>query len=117
MLSVPLAVRLVARVTPDAAQFVIIGIDNKVFWDSDAKQVHSPPGKDAVSILDISDRMNPRIVARLALMNSVFAPPVNFAITPDESLALVANSMDWVQAGGAWKGAPGSDICVTDLTA
>jgi len=30
---------LVASATPAAAQFVIIGIDNKVFWDSDAKPV------------------------------------------------------------------------------
>ena len=117
MLSVALAMCLVASVTPAAAQFVIIGIDNKVFWDSDAKQLLSPPGKDAVAILDISERMNPRIVASLALMNSVFGPPVNLAITPDESLALVANSMDWVQDGGAWKGVPGSDIFVIDLKA
>jgi len=41
MLSVALAMCLVASVTPAAAQFVIIGIDNKVFWDSDAKQVLS----------------------------------------------------------------------------
>src|SRR5947199_172430 len=112
MLSVALAMCLVASATPAASQFVIIGIDNKVFWDSDAKPVLSPPGKDAVIILDISDRMNPRIVASLALMNSVFGPPVNLAITPDESLALVANSMDWVQDGAAWKGVPGSDMLV-----
>ena len=117
MLSVMLAMCLLAGVTPAAAQFVIIGIDNKVFWDSDAKQVLSPPGKDVVTILDISDRMNPRSVASLALMNSVFGPPVNLAITPDESLALVANSLDWVQDGGAWKGVPGSDIFVIDLKA
>jgi DNA-binding beta-propeller fold protein YncE len=116
-LSVALVMCLVASVTPAAAQFVIIGIDNKVFWDSDAKPILSPPGKDAVTILDISDRMNPRIVASLALMNSVFGPPVNLAITPDESLALVANSMDWVQDGGAWKGVPGSDVFVIDLKA
>src|SRR5438034_9319827 len=78
-------------------------------------RVLPPPGKDAVTILDISDRMNPRIVASLALMNSVFGPPVNLAITPDETLALVANSMDWVQDGAAWKGVPGSDIFVIDL--
>jgi len=50
-------------------------------------------------------------------MNSVFGPPVNLAITPDESLALVANSMDWVQDGGAWKGAPANDVYVIDLKA
>src|SRR5205809_5998122 len=93
MLSVALAMCLVASVTPAAAQFVIIGIDNKVFWDSDAKPVLYPPRKDAVTILDISDRMNPRIVASLALMNSVFGQPVKLAITSDEILALSANSM------------------------
>src|SRR6267378_257838 len=117
ILSVALAMCLVASVTPAAAQFVIIGIDNKVFWDSDAKQVLSPPGKDAVIILDISYRMNPRIVASLPLMNSVYGPPTNLAITPDESLALVANSMDWIQDGTAWKAVPGNDIFVIDLKA
>ena len=100
---------------PALAQHVIVGIDNKVFWDADGKPLFSPPGKDAVAVLDISDRLNPRLVASLPLMNSVFGPPVNLAITPDESLALVANSMDWVQDGSAWKGVPGNDIFVIDL--
>src|SRR2546425_12432060 len=97
ILSVALAMCLMASVTPAAAQFVIIGIDNKVFWDSDAKPILSSPGKDAVIVLDISDRMNPRIVASLAPMKSWLGPPVNLAITPDASLALGAHSMDWGQ--------------------
>ena len=99
------------------AQHMIIGVDNKVYWDADGKPVFSPPGKDAVVVVDIADRLNPRIVGTLPLMNSVFGPPTNLAITPDESLALVANSMDWVQDGAAWKGAPGNDIFVIDLKA
>ncbi len=99
------------------AQHIIVGIDNKVFWDANGKPLFSEPGKDVVVVLDISDRMNPRIVANLPLMNSVFGPPVNLAITPDENLALVANSMDWVQEGGAWKGAPANDVYVIDLKA
>jgi YVTN family beta-propeller protein len=99
------------------AQHMIIGVDNKVYWDADGKPVFSPPGKDAVVVVDIADRLNPRIVGTLPLMNSVFGPPTNLAITPDESLALVANSMDWVQEGGAWKGVPGNDIFVIDLKA
>ncbi|HET7363784.1 MAG TPA: YncE family protein [Burkholderiales bacterium] len=100
------------------AQHVIVGIDSKVFWDENGKPLFSPPGKDAVVILDIKDRMNPRIVASLPLMNSVFGPPVNLAITPGESLALVANSMDWVQEADAWKAAPSStDVFVIDLKA
>jgi YVTN family beta-propeller protein len=114
---VALVVFLAAGVAPATAQHVVVGIDNKVFWDHEGKPILSPPGKDAVTILDISDRANPRIVASLPLMNSVFGPPVNLAITPDESLALVANSMDWVQDGGAWKGVPGNDIFVIDLKA
>ncbi len=99
------------------AQHILVGIDNKVFWDSEGKPVFSAPGKDAVVVLDISDRTNPRTVVTLPLMNSVFGPPVNLAISPDESLALVANSMDWVQDGGAWKGAPANDLFVIDLKA
>jgi DNA-binding beta-propeller fold protein YncE len=112
-----LALCLGACAVPSGAQHLIVGIDNKVYWDAEGKAVLSPPGKDAVAILDISDRLNPRLVASLPLMNSVYGPPTNLAITPDESLALVANSMDWVQDGGAWKAAPGNDIFVIDLKA
>jgi len=97
------------------AQHIVVGIDNKVFWDENGKPMFSAPGKDAVIVLDIKDRMHPRVVASLPLMNSVFGPPVNLAITPDESLALVANSMDWVQEGDAWKGTPSTDLFVIDL--
>lgn len=116
-LSSALALCLGAWVAPVWAQHVIVGIDNKVFWDSEGKAVFSAPGKDAVVVLDISDRLAPRLVTSLPLMNSVFGPPVNLAITPDESLALVANSLDWVQDGGAWKNAPANDIFVIDLQA
>src|SRR5258706_12234374 len=102
---------------PAYAQHMIVGIDNKVYWDAEGKPVLSPPGKDAVAIYDIGDRMNPRLVASLPLMNSVYGPPTNLAITPADSLALVANSMDWVQDGGAWKASPGNDIFVIDLKA
>ena len=66
-----LALCLGASVGPAYAQHVIVGIDNKVFWDAEGKLVLSPPGKDAVAILDIGDRLNPRLVASLPLMNSV----------------------------------------------
>jgi DNA-binding beta-propeller fold protein YncE len=104
-----------SSMSPVWAQHVIVGLDSKVFWDENGKPLFSAPGKDAVLVLDIKDRMNPRIVTSLPLMNSVFGPPVNLAITPDESLALVANSMDWVQEGDAWKGAPSNDLFVIDL--
>jgi len=112
-----LAMCLGTLAAPATAQHIIVGVDNKVFWDAEGKQSFYPPGKDSVVILDIADRENPRVVGTLPLMNSVFGPPVNLAIAPDESLALVANSFDWVQDGSAWKNVPSSDIFVIDLKA
>src|SRR5436190_939257 len=112
-----LAACLGALVAPVYAQLMIVGIDNKVYWDAEGKAILSPPGKDAVAVYDIGDRLNPKLVGSLQLMNSVYGPPTNLAITPDESLALVANSMDWVQDGSAWKASPGNDIFVIDLKA
>lgn len=99
------------------AQLMIIGNDEKVTWDDAGKAVFLPPGKDTVSIVDISNREAPRILASLPLMNSIFGPPTNLQITPDGKLALVANSMAWVQDGGAWKPAPDTKLYVIDLTA
>jgi DNA-binding beta-propeller fold protein YncE len=97
------------------AQLLITGNDEKQSWDAAGKPVFLPPGKDTVSIIDIKNRTKPRIVASLPLMNTVVGPPTNVAITPDESIALVANSMDWVQDGGAWKGQPDNKVYVIDL--
>jgi len=114
-LSGALAVCLGLWVAPALAQHIVVGVDNKVYWGADGKVMLSPPGKDAVVVLDISDRLNPKLVANLPLMNSVYGPPVNLAITPDESLALVANSFDWVADGSSWKGVPSNDLFVIDL--
>jgi DNA-binding beta-propeller fold protein YncE len=80
--------------------------------------VYSPAGKDTVSIIDIgTDPLSPRILINLPLTNSLFGPPVNLAITPDESLALVANSMDAERDGAGWKMVPDNKLYVIDLTA
>ena len=69
-----------------------------------------------MSIIDIADPAKPKIVVNLPLMNTITRPPVNLAITPDQHLALVANSLDWVKEGDAWKGVPDNKIYVIDLT-
>jgi DNA-binding beta-propeller fold protein YncE len=115
----PLAVMLVVvlLVAPAlAADLMIIGNDEKVWWDDAGKPTFRAPGKDTVTIVDITNREAPKIVANLPLTNSIFGPPVNLAITPDGSLALVANSMEWVQDGSAWKPGPDNKIYVIDLT-
>jgi DNA-binding beta-propeller fold protein YncE len=99
-----------------SAQLMIIGNDEKVTWDDAGKQIFMAPGKDTVSIVEISDRESPKIIANLPLTNSIIGPPTNLAITPDERLAIVANSVDNVQDGGAWKPVPDNKLYVIDLT-
>jgi DNA-binding beta-propeller fold protein YncE len=98
------------------AQYLIVGNDEKVAF-KDGKPVLSLPGKDTVSIIDIRDRAKPRIVVNLPLENSVFGPPTNLAITPDDKLALVANSFDVVKDGDTLKSVPDNKLFVIDLTA
>src|ERR1700719_3847498 len=98
------------------AQLLITGNDEKISFDETGKTVTHPPGKDTVSIIDIREPTKPRIVANLPLMNTITGPPVNLAITPDQHLALVANSLDWVKDGEGWKGMPDNKINVIDLT-
>ena len=98
-------------------ELMIVGNDEKVTWDSAGKTAFLPPGKDSVLVVDIgTDPLAPAIVANLPLMNSIFGPPVNLAITPDEGLALVANSMDWAKDGAGWKPVPDNKLYVIDLT-
>ena len=99
-----------------SAQLMIIGNDEKVMWDDAGKLVVMAPGKDTVSIVDISTPESPRIVANLPLMNSIFGPPTNLAITPDERLAIVANSVNPVPDGAGLKFVPDNKLYVIDLT-
>jgi DNA-binding beta-propeller fold protein YncE len=99
-------------------ELMIVGNDEKVSWDAAGKTLLLPPGKDSVLVVDIgTDPLAPRIIANLPLMNSIFGPPVNLAITPDEGLALVANSMDWQKDGDKWKPVPDNKLYVIDLKA
>ncbi len=99
-------------------ELMVVGNDEKVGVSDAGVFVFDAPGKDSVSIIDIgTDPLAPKIIANLPLMNSLFGPPTNLAITPDESLALVANSMDWVKDGAAWKPVPDNKLYVIDLTA
>jgi DNA-binding beta-propeller fold protein YncE len=109
---------LLAPASIARAQLLITGNDEKVrFEPATGKTVNQAPGKDTVSIVDIHDPVKPRIVVNLPLMNTIIGPPVNLAITPDQHLALVANSLDWVKDGESWKGVPDNKIYVIDLTA
>jgi DNA-binding beta-propeller fold protein YncE len=98
-------------------EFMLVGIDTKAVFADDGALKNVAPGKDVVTIVDIgTDPAHPRIVASLPLMNSIFGPPTNLAVTPDGTLGLVANSMDWTQEGANWKAVPDNKLYVIDLT-
>ena len=97
---------------------MIVGNDEKIGWNDAGALVTSPPGRDTVAVIDIgTDPLAPRMVATLPLMNSIFGPPVNLAITPDERLALVANPVNPVEESGAVKQVPDNRLWVIDLEA
>lgn len=100
-----------------AKPLMIVGLDEKVWWDDDGKTILSPPGKDQVLIADLADPENPKIVATLPLKNSIVGPPVNVDIDPTGSVALVADSVDVVKEGEALKQVPDNKLYVIDLKA
>jgi DNA-binding beta-propeller fold protein YncE len=115
-----LAAAAILAFGPEAAHcapFMIVGNDEKLLWDDNFKPVLSPPGKDSVLIIDLADPLNPKIVASLPLKNSVVGPPVNVAIDPTQSIALVADSMDVIKDGEALKQVPDDKIYIIDLKA
>lgn len=98
-------------------ELMIVGNDEKLSWDSTGKVVLSAQGRDSVSIIDIgTDPLSPKIIANLPLPNTIAGPPVNLAITPDETLAIVANSINVVSENGFFKQVPDNRLWVIDLT-
>lgn len=99
-------------------ELMIVGNDEKQSWDEAGRVVLGAQGKDTVSIIDIgTDPLAPRILVNLPLDNTIAGPPVNLAITPDEGLALVANSLNVVEEGGVRKQVPDNRLWVIDLNA
>jgi DNA-binding beta-propeller fold protein YncE len=98
-----------------ARPFMIVGNDEKVWWDDDGKTVLSAPGKDSVLIVDLANPEDPKIVASLPLKNSIVGPPVNLDIDPSGTMALVADSVDVTRDGDALKQVPDNKIYVIDL--
>jgi len=97
---------------------MIVGNDEKQSWNDAGAGVLAPSGRDTVDVVDIgSDPLAPRTIASLPLTNTIVGPPVNLAITPDEGLALVANSINIVDEGGTLKQVPDNRLWVIDLNA
>ena len=112
-----IAILISATSLVTAKPFMIVGNDEKVIWDDEGKGIFSAPGRDSVLIVDLANPEDPKIVANLPLKNSVVGPPVNLAIDPTGSIALVADSVNNVQDGSALKQVPDDKIHVIDMRA
>ena len=98
-------------------ELMIVANDEKLAWDNDGKVILSAAGRDTLSIIDIgTDPLAPKIIINLPLPNTIAGPPVNLAITPDETLAIVANSLNVVNENGVFKQVPDNRLWVIDLT-
>ena len=98
-------------------QVLIIGNDEKQGWDENAKPILREPGKDTLSVLDISKPDAPQITATIPLINSVVGPPTNLAVTPAGDLAFVANSVEPVVQGWGHRLEPDNKVFMIDLKA
>jgi DNA-binding beta-propeller fold protein YncE len=104
--------------SPGKRELMLVANDEKQSWNDAGAAVFSMAGRDTLSIVDIgTDPLAPKIIVNLPLTNTIVGPPVNLAITPDESLAIVANSINVVEEGGVRKQVPDNRLWVIDLTA
>jgi DNA-binding beta-propeller fold protein YncE len=99
------------------AQILIVGNDEKQGWDENGKPIFREPGKDTLTVIDISKPDTPRITSSIPLMNSVVGPPTNLAITPAGDIALVANSVEPVVQGWGHRLEPDNKVFLIDLKA
>ncbi len=100
-----------------SAQILIVGNDEKQGWDENGKPILREPGKDTLSVIDVSKPDTPRITSSIPLMNSVVGPPTNLAISPTGDIALVANSLEPVVQGWGQRLEPDNKVFLIDLKA
>ena len=103
---------------PPQRQLMLVANDEKQSWDDAGAVKLGAPGRDTLQILDIgTDPLAPRSIGTLPLDNTIAGPPTNLAITADERLALVANSVNVVEENGVRRQVPDNRLFVIDLTA
>jgi DNA-binding beta-propeller fold protein YncE len=78
--------------------------------------VNTPGGQDTISIIDMSTEA-PNVVTVSEVGNSIFGPPTNLVITPDEHMILVAEAVRVVEEEGKPTIVKGNLVHVIDLTA
>lgn len=113
-----LSVSLVRAAAPEH-EILAVGIDRKFAYDDAGKRQALEPGRDEVAFYDIKDPAKPALLGAVPLENSIVGPPTNIAITPNQSLALIASALrsDRTKDNAGWTSAPSDDLHVVDLDA
>jgi DNA-binding beta-propeller fold protein YncE len=109
-----LAVAVAAPVVADA-QIAVSANDNKVALVNGVVTVVNGAPPDTVSVLDLK-ASPPRVIGEVQAPASVVGPPLNVAVTPDESLALVTAS-NKLDPNDRTKQTPNDQVSVIDLKA
>jgi DNA-binding beta-propeller fold protein YncE len=99
-----------------APEILAIGIDRKFAYE-DNQRVTLEGGHDEIIFYELTDPAKPVRIGSLPLENSIVGPPTNIAITPDQRLALIANSLHSEAVPGGWKTTPSDELFVVDLAA
>ena len=101
-----------------SADLMIIANDEKISFTPEGVELRMPERADSDTVLvydTASDPEAPSLVAKLALQSSVYGPPTNLAITPDQTLAFVTNPVRLEIEGGQPVVVPHDELHVIDL--
>ena len=101
-----------------SADLMLIANDEKISFTEEGAELRMPERaeRDTVCIYDIaSDPEAPTLLARLSLQSSVYGPPTNLVVTPDETLAFVTNPVRLEMEGGVPVVVPHDELHVIDL--
>jgi len=99
---------------PSGRQIVISANDNRLDLAYGAMRVYDDPRPDTLTVLDFAT-FPPTVTNVGNVPNTVIGPPTNVAITPDQRLALVANSLI-IDPNDSTKQIPDTKIAIIDLT-
>jgi DNA-binding beta-propeller fold protein YncE len=95
---------------------VIVAVSDSTIQVQDGEIVIDPEGRQALSIIELEGE-EPTLKASIPLGNSLFGPPVNIGVTPDERLALVSEALRLGDGEKRSTLVPSNLVHVVDLTA
>ena len=113
VLAVGLVLQLGSAVR-SSAEVIVVASDSTI-QVRDGEIVIDPEGKWAVSIIGLEGQ-EPTLKASIPLGNSLFGPPVNIGVTPDERLALISEALRLGEGEQRSTLVPSNIVHVVDLT-